>query len=602
MNNPASKDQNRPILRLHTAAILYFLSRSAVVAFVFVVPLIYFLHSRVEIPLVAGGAGGVTLLLIAYYLAAAGLRCNVCSSPVLMDNGSQKHSAARRLLGLSRRARVAWDILFRTEYQCMYCRAGCRCKKGSSAANPRLGEMLERNKPGKAEANDAFVVSPFSGVEGLEEEITSAGVSPDGDPDLLFGERPRAVPSPLPKPQESPSAEPPFKPFQPVAAKDEIEPIKIASLSPLDQILAAPASAFTEPSPLSPLPWTVPATAKTKDTETPMNRPFNESHPAPQEPNPFLAAAAAMGPPPGPILPKMPKAAPAPTESQPSEPPHFRQEFPFSGDESPQPANPTPWTLPSMPAPQFSKAMEATAVIPYAAPPSGLVKEVITALEAGQRALSNVFQSLIQKLEVTLGEAGQAPSVVPAAPMMPPRPRPEPVIPKAVDLPSFPPRPEPLMAPAAKTTPMPPPAPVLPVFEAPAPAAPRKKFARPSGLAAQQLTTALHEVFEPAPPAPANNGYVSNGHPPAPPLPPTMAPPRTQPPMPESVYSPFVVSSAPLSAPEGRPDEPVPFTFLTNSGGQFKPAPAPEPMGAYDPLDDTVLPWMQPLRGPAPRA
>ncbi len=568
-------------------------------AFVFAVPLIYFLQGRVEIPLVAGGAGAVTLLLIGYYLAAAGLRCNACSSPVLMDNGSRKHTAARRFLGLSRRARVAWDILFRTEYQCMYCRAGCRCKKGREATNPRLGEMLERNKPGSAEVNDAFVVSPFSGVEGLGEKISEAEESPDADPDLLFGERPRRAPSPLPKTEEHLSVEPPFKPFEPVAAKEEIEPLKIASLSPLDQILAAPASAFTEPSPLSPLPWTVPATAKTKDTETPMNRPFNESHQVPQEPNPFLAAAAAMGPPPGPVLPKMPKATPSPAEAMPPEPPPFRQEFPFSGEEPAPSANPTPWTLPSMPEPAFSKAMAATAVIPAAAPRSGLVKEVISALEDGQRALTNVFQSLIQKLELTLGEARPAPQVVVAAPLMPVMPRPEPVIPKAVELPSFPPRPEPVMIPAAKTIPLPPPpAPVLPVFENPTAEPPRKRFARPSGLAAQQLSTALQQVFEPAPPVPANNGYASNGHPPAPPMPPA----RTQPQMPESVYSPFAVSSAPLSAPEGRPDEPVPFTFLMNNGGQFKPAPAPEPMGAYDPLDDTVLPWMQPLRGPAPRA
>ena len=376
-------------------------------------------------------------------------------------------------------------------------------------------------------------------------------------------------------------------------------PVKVAGLSPLDQVLSIPASAITEPSPLSPLPWTVPAPAKTKDKEPPMNRTFNESHPAPQEPNPFLAAAAAMGPPPGPVLPNMPKAVPSPAESRAPQPPPFRQEFPFNGEESPQPASPTPWTLPTMPAPALSKAMAATAVIPDMAPPSSLVKEVISALEGGQRALTNVFQSLIQKLEVTLGEARPAPSAPVAAPLMPVMPRPEQVIPKAIELPMLPPRPEPVMAPALKTTALPPPpAPVVPVFEAPAAAPSRKKFARPSGLVAQQLNTALHQVFEPAPPVPANNGYASNGHPPAPPMP----PPRTQPPMPESVYSPFAVSSAPLSGPDGRPDEPVPFTFLTNNGGQFSPAPAPEPMGAYDPLDDTVLPWMQPLRSPAPRA
>ena len=55
--------------------------------------------------------------------------------------------------------------------------------------------------------------------------------------------------------------------------------------------------------------------------------------------------------------------------------------------------------------------------------------------------------------------------------------------------------------------------------------------------------------------------------------------------------SPFGIADTPLYAPPGAPQEPAPFTFLKNEGGQFSPPP-PAP---GDPLDDSIMPWMQPV-------
>ena len=374
-----------------------------------------------------------------------------------------------------------------------------------------------------------------------------------------------------------------------------------------------------------------------------MNRPSTEPHPAPQTPNPFLAAAAAMPPPPGPVLPPLHKSTAIQVEPRPDGPSPFRQEFPYSGTGAPDPENPTPWTLPSMPQPPLpgSSAMMAAASpaapVRGAALAPGLVKALISTLEDGRRALTDTFQSLIEKLEATLTAPSPAPAAsvpLPAPPVMPTR---EPAIPPQVELPSLLARPEPitpgektnrvLLPSAAPAAPPPalPPAPVtIPVpspaaqEKAPAPAAPRRKFARPSGLAAQQLSTTLHQVFETSPAASNGGGYGAPPVPlpprapvadspfhavtaiPAPPLPPPPAP-RPQAHGPDSVYSPFAVSGAPLSSPGGMPAEPVPFTFLANNGNQFEPAPVSGPPGTYDSLDDTALPWMQPLSGSAPR-
>ncbi len=109
--------------RLRLAAILYFVTRVALAVATGGVLVFYLLHGQVPPGVMGGVAGGMALLLAGYYAAAAGQRCGVCGNPVLMNSGEPKHPAARRLWFLSRRARVAWELLWRGNYKCMYCHA-----------------------------------------------------------------------------------------------------------------------------------------------------------------------------------------------------------------------------------------------------------------------------------------------------------------------------------------------------------------------------------------------------------------------------------------------------------------------------------------------
>lgn len=371
-----------------------------------------------------------------------------------------------------------------------------------------------------------------------------------------------------------------------------------------------------------------------------MNRPFTESPQVAPAPHPILAAAAAMPPPPSPVIPLTGKSAPVTSAPQPAVPPPFRQEFPFDGAMEQNGGAPAPWTLPSMPLPPVEArplpaelrppSPAVPAPRPDAALPPGLVNDVINTLEEGCRTLTDVFQSLIGKLESTLAAPHPAPAAAIPTPLFPAPSAPGNGAFRPVDLPSLLVKPGPPATPCEATTPvaMPPfaasiplagpppvamPAPACPSGSESSAGTPRRRFARPSGLAAQQLSTTLNRVFESAPPISNGNGYTagSNHHGKQPhpsnipsqavPIPVPPVAPRTQIPAPESIYSPFAVSSAPLEAPEGVPGEPAPFTFLTNNSGHFETAVPAMPAKAYDPLDDTTLPWMQPLAAHATR-
>jgi hypothetical protein len=251
------------------------------------------------------------------------------------------------------------------------------------------------------------------------------------------------------------------------------------------------------------------------------------------------------------------------------------------------------------------------------------LNDVVSVLEDGRRALTEAFQGIINRLEARLSSVPAAAPVEYAIQQPPPA----------------------VLPPEEKTAPQPlPPMPAAPAMHIPQPepeaipAAPRRKFARPSGMAAQQLSTALQDVFEaptapvapaplPTPPAPAAPAYTNgNGHPyaapaqpvyaaqPAPPayqatppaspfamitpgqFPQHTAPVRQQS-IPAAPSSPFAVSLTPLMSPGEPQSPPAPFTFLKNEGDHFTPmTPPPAPAG-YDPLDDTPMPWMQPVGG-----
>ena len=567
-NNPSNKE-----FRLHVAAVLYFLSRLAVVAFMFTVPALYFILGRVELPLVIGGAALSAVLFVGYYLVASGLRCPACSSPVLMDNGNRKHPNAVRFPGLNHRARIAWDILLASSYQCMYCVTRCRCKKSWGRQPGRNVRTSTYEATPRPATQEIFPSSIFGEV--------GEPVSDADDPGFSAAPVIATTPSLVPERATAPvfaaasvfpnactvpvslTSPPPAPPAHP---QPETAPAPVIS----------PLFATSNPAP-APMPWSIP-TSSTTSPVTVMNSPLTE--PAPAN-NPFLAAAAAMPPPPTPILPAIPSSRTRPVGEPVAS---FHQEFPYNPAAPASSDGPPPWTIPSVPvdAPVSYAPVSASAPVPSApmrtpapaAQGGQLLKEVVGVLEEGQRALASAFQSLIAKLEASLTAPPAAPvtppapqitTPVPVQPVTPELPellmhaRPAPVIPPIAAQPpparpqertTFVPLPSPIAppqsAPVFPTAPaLPPavaafeqphfatapvfptapavPAPAAPVFEqahfAPAPvepAAPRRRFARPDGLSPGQLNEVLQGAFVPPAPAPAPApvpapAHLSNG-------------------------------------------------------------------------------------------
>lgn len=60
----------------------------------------------------------VTLL---FFLTAGGVRCRVCSNPVLLSSKANKSPHAKPFLGLSHGMQIAKDALFSKHFTCMYC-------------------------------------------------------------------------------------------------------------------------------------------------------------------------------------------------------------------------------------------------------------------------------------------------------------------------------------------------------------------------------------------------------------------------------------------------------------------------------------------------
>lgn len=655
----ASSNQLNKSFRLHLAGLLYFLSRFSVVALVFTVSGLFFLEGLVEMRWLIGGAGATVVLFLGYYLAASGLRCAACASPVLMDNGTRKHPHAARFPGLNHRARVAWDILFSSSYQCMYCMTRCRCKKGwggKPARDSNYNAAQMRGEPESfpnsifREVGDQVIDVPVSFAEAEPDESSAVVERPASNVFAAAKVFPnaRTVPVSLITPQP-----PPAPPPRPQSAT---EPVTIEAPAPPGPAAPQRGSA--------PVPWAVPLYS-TPATHTSMN-PITPG-PSPAS-SPFLAAAAAMPPPPTPPLPVMPPARTGPTPAPAAD---FHEEFPHV-EANALPDGPPPWTIPAMPYTAPVPASVAPAPAPKPLPTAGnaadhLLKEVVSLLAEGQQAIASAFQGLITRLESRLTVVAQAPdpapvavpdvpahaavvpapaqqpvmitALQPAAPPAAPAPEPlQPVLPALLtraQRPSAPPAPA--MPPQEKTSFVPPPnlpavyhipppppvahpmpvtatIPLPPAAPMPAPvpaepdAAPRRRFVRPGGAAAQQLNDLLNGTFdEPAaPPADFNNdgqkAPVADLHPgrgvptvtaPVPALPPEPIHPVVQrqcnPPQ-VPAPSPFAVSDTPVYAPPGAPQQPAPFTFLKRDGDHFALA-----QPAEDSLDDAVPPWMQPI-------
>jgi hypothetical protein len=597
MPDPAQNTQLNKELRLHAAAVLYFLSRLAITVFVFAVPVLYFTLGVVELPYVIGGAVLVAALFLGYYLAAAGLRCAACGSPVLMDNGNRKHPHAARFPGLNPRARVAWDILFSSSYQCMYCVTRCRCKKswGGKGKTKRptsyqapVGSPARETFPGSifgdvgapvADGEPSFPSPPREAVEAPQRVVSgtfaAAAVFPNA----------QTVPVSLVAPFTAP-----IPPLAPAAAPDVI----------VDAAAPVPAPVFpTDRTISAPVPWSIPVLdSPTPVTEPSMNQPFPDPQAAA---NPFLAAAASMPPP---LVPPPPSIPPAQSRPQPEPGQSFHSEFPYAPVATPA-DGPPPWTIPSMPAekctvpvappvsavapapqrPLPTPALASEEINPGNPPPSvalphaQVLRDVVNVLQEGQRTLADAFESLIGRLESHFTTLSRVP-----APAPPPDPK-------------------------FVTAAIPPAPPVLPVVPPPAPSVVSNgpelphllTQMRPPAAIPPQVRSLGKTTLVPLPVLPPV-------FPPAPALAPAQSPAETiQPFLPPLPASPPVSPAAPAFAsgvipppePMSGPQVPSPFAAYTPAPA-FPPAP-PAPAPASVPVDPApVPPAASPMPFPAP--
>ena len=249
-------------VRLRMAAAAYFGARLLFAFLLVAIPLVYWRLGWRD-PLLAAVAGGVVMVcfLVAYFIAMP-LRCVVCSQPVLLYNGQPKHAYATKWLGLSYRAKVAWDVITAQHHHCMYCHTQCRHKAHRPHETPE--NMFGR--PDISPATNRQGISAFS-LPPLPVAPQAAPMATIFDPALLsepggagwapassgaasppaIPPLPRSTPATAPsipgprKPEpgspwlpESPPAPPPSSPFTAVGAM----PLPL----PLPSVLPSPAN------------------------------------------------------------------------------------------------------------------------------------------------------------------------------------------------------------------------------------------------------------------------------------------------------------------------------------------------------------------------
>ena len=73
--------------------------------------------------------GTHVFLIVVFFLVGGGLRCRVCSNPVILSSRSNKSPHAKQFLGLSYPLQVAKDALFTRHFTCMYCGGKIRVSK-----------------------------------------------------------------------------------------------------------------------------------------------------------------------------------------------------------------------------------------------------------------------------------------------------------------------------------------------------------------------------------------------------------------------------------------------------------------------------------------
>jgi len=78
------------------------------------------------------GVAGVVAWVIsvsAFFFRGSSLKCPLCMSPVWGKRMCQKHSKAKRALGVSYRLGIATSVIFKNRYRCPYCGEPFRAQK-----------------------------------------------------------------------------------------------------------------------------------------------------------------------------------------------------------------------------------------------------------------------------------------------------------------------------------------------------------------------------------------------------------------------------------------------------------------------------------------
>ncbi len=543
--------------RLRVAALLYFGSRILLAAFLMAVPVAYLVLGWTDWRVAAAAGVAVGLTFLVTYLVARPLRCGACGQPSLRHSGKVKHAYASKWMGLSCRARVAWDVMTAQDHFCMYCHSRIRHRSmrptdeglklpplaakpgdsplGALSAGPTAGlghatifdaALLAGETDSKVASSAPIPAARSSPAFAVESSPALAPAGPLPHLSILVPVQPLpAMTSPVPFPPIAPTAAPVLPPAIPTAA----------TTIPASPFGPPPLLATTAPV-LPPFTSAPPVVAEVLKTTPPLTPSLIQTGE-----NPFVKKPAVVSEPPAVQLPA--KVAPAGFGLPGAVVP---ESICRPGETMPSPLHMGPVISPV--GPPVPKAPD---VLPQS------MEAVLAALQQGQETLGAAFQTVINQLRAVMDQIAVAPQPpVHSLPVPPPT-----VVPIAT--PATPAATAPLPAPPSLTAPEaalplapPPQAPELVAWSPPPPPAPPEVVVRPAPLTTVSVPAAAPTL--PVRPLPAP--------PPVSPLsPPPIAPPGLR------VYPPLhpVIPTVPLPPPHA-------LTAPVNLPVAVKPMAAPE--------------------------
>ena len=114
--------------QIRVAALLSWLRWLSLVAALVVGP-VALLAKEEWLPLALSLLIGFATVSLVFFIVASGVRCRVCSNPVLLSSRANKSPNAKLFLGLSHGMQVAKDALLTKHFTCMYCGGKVRLSK-----------------------------------------------------------------------------------------------------------------------------------------------------------------------------------------------------------------------------------------------------------------------------------------------------------------------------------------------------------------------------------------------------------------------------------------------------------------------------------------